>query len=315
MTEELNRRLAGIRERVAYKRKLEASLAAARAALAYHRARLPALDSAMRKEYRDVERLEGAGPRALIASVFGSREEALERERREYLAASLQHHECTHAIATCEADVAELELSLETLGDVESLYVATLDEKERFLATGSDARAYRLARIAEELGLLAFHAREARGAIDAGEAALEALEAVAEVLPGLFGQSTTMVGDIFVSEVRINPFRLAELVEAADAARDGLRTFKRELADLGIRAKLKLDLGLELDELSARSRALFGSYYVRSQAGAQLESAREEVDAISDKVQRLVDDVEAGLSTVNKGIADLNTERLRILES
>src|SRR5262249_38733464 len=102
--------------------------------------------------------------------------------------------------------------------------------------------------------------------------------------------------------------------EATDAARDQLHVFKRELADLGIRAKLKLDLGLEIQELSGLSRTVFGSYLLRSATNSEMASAKEEIEAISEKVERLVEDVEAGLKTVKSRLADLNAERVRILE-
>lgn len=314
MLDELNRRLSGIRERVAYKRKLEASGEDARRSLAYHRERLPRLVESMEQTRRDVARLEGAGPRAIIASLLGSKEETLERERHEYLAASLQHHECAHAIASCEADIGEIETSLATLGDVDATYEAALEEKARVLASGTDARAFRLMRIAEDVGVLTFQAREAREAVTAGETALEALESVSTALADLFGVGVDVIDGVGVARSQLSPTRLNVLVDATDEAQDRLRVFRRELADLGIKAKLELDLDSELDELTSSSRSLFGGYYSRSKARAEIDAAGEEVDSMAAKVERILDDVRAGIETVDKGLVDLTAERRRILE-
>ena len=45
----------------------------------------------MRKEFEDIENLEKLGMKALFYKVLGSQEEQLEKERQEYLQASLKY--------------------------------------------------------------------------------------------------------------------------------------------------------------------------------------------------------------------------------
>ena len=49
------------------------------------------LEQQMRKEFEDIENLEKLGMKALFYKVLGSQEEQLEKERQEYLQASLKY--------------------------------------------------------------------------------------------------------------------------------------------------------------------------------------------------------------------------------
>ena len=59
----------------------------------------------MAKEYQDIVDLEKSSLRVLFSRVLKSREEQLEKERQEYLLATIEYDECQHLIESLEYEL------------------------------------------------------------------------------------------------------------------------------------------------------------------------------------------------------------------
>ena len=79
--------------------------------------KLVKLEKALKKEERDVEKLEKSSMRGLFHKILGNKEEQLEKERQEYLAAALKFNELNKSI---ELIAYEIEVLEKKLADFES---------------------------------------------------------------------------------------------------------------------------------------------------------------------------------------------------
>src|SRR5215475_2373343 len=164
-----------------------ANLASRRDAMA---AELESAQSALSKEERDVERLEQPSLTRIVASLRGSRDDALARERAEADAARYRVAEAQARLRSVQDEYDAVQAQLAALEPAPGRYAAVLQEKERYLRASGDPRGQRLLAIAEEWGRLQAEHREIGEAVAAASAAAQALVEVRDSLDRASGWST-----------------------------------------------------------------------------------------------------------------------------
>jgi len=68
--------------------------------------------NSLRRKKRDVDQLEGMNLTNLFYSILGTKEERLEKERQEYLAAKLKYDQCRDELDALEKEIHDLKLQL-----------------------------------------------------------------------------------------------------------------------------------------------------------------------------------------------------------
>ncbi|RYY89074.1 MAG: hypothetical protein EOO15_07155 [Chitinophagaceae bacterium] len=215
---------------------LEADLAAAKE-------RLASLESILSKEQKDYERLEGRSLQALFYSVLGNKEQQLEKERQEYLAALLKRDEALSRIRQLEQEREAHLAEARQWAGAEEQYRALLVEKEQQLIALGDDTARRIQSCNDRLRGLAGELREIEEAERAGLPALQALREVERCLNGASNWGTwDMLGGgglaTWAKHDRIDDPRAA-----LHRAQQALQHFANELTDLGHSVQWQLDLG------------------------------------------------------------------------
>lgn len=110
--------------------------------------------------------------------VLGSKEQQLETERQEYLAAKLRYDKCAYAVSAMEREIADLQHQLAQLGNLASQYQSILDRKEKLILEANDENTKRLLRLSEQLADAQSDLKELDEAINAGNETLDSLEKV-----------------------------------------------------------------------------------------------------------------------------------------
>ena len=182
MLEELNRRLMDVKEKMRIKQKLLAALSDIDQKLSAQKSRLAELEKKLRKEGKDVKKLEGLSLTGIFLGILGSKEEQLEKERQEYLAAKLRFDECQDAISALEEQYADVNQKLGRLNDTDRQYEAVIKEKEKFVLNESSAVSREIIRFSEEIADTQSNIRELKEAITAGNAVLAEMNKVIDSL-------------------------------------------------------------------------------------------------------------------------------------
>ena len=247
--------------------------------------RLQQLEGAIREEHDDVRRLERFGPARLYNKLFGS-EERVEREREEYRAAQLRHHECAYAIATGEREVAALEQLIASLGDLDAQYRSIIERKQRLLRQGGGEAAARFFDLSEALAEAQADQRELGEALEAGEAALGCLDTLVETLEE--AEEWSITGLAGGSAIAMDSERAALAGAKAEGrdTREALERFARELADVGLTAELSIDV----EPFHTTAEFIFGRVYsvvVQTEIRSSLESARSTRKTVKRAVRAL----------------------------
>src|SRR5215468_10640286 len=104
------------------------------------RAQLSALRADLAVDQEDVGRLEGLSFTRVLASMAGSRDERLGRERAEAEASRYRVAEAQARYAALDADLHEARRRLVALAGAPAAYAAVLEAKERYLTASGDLR-------------------------------------------------------------------------------------------------------------------------------------------------------------------------------
>jgi len=215
-------------ERMREKQKLERSVLEARRSLAAEKERLAELAAVLDKEEADVRQLEGASLTALFYQFLGRKEDQLDKERREMLAAKLSHDQCAHEVASLERDLEDMEARLAAFGDPETAYARALVEKQAPIDG------------AAELAGLNADVKEIGEAVAAGDAVIAGLnDVIADFKSaGNWGIVDLIGGGIIVTAVKHSKIDKAQA--AIHEVQSRLGRFRRELADLRTRPEVPL---------------------------------------------------------------------------
>ncbi len=290
MFKELNQRLIELKELQRQQLKLQFHLKDTLERLEQERAQVADLESSLDKEDRDVKQLENLSLKGLFYTVLGSKEEQLEKERQEFLAAKLKYDRSRYEVETLSREATELQNQLSSLGDIDARYQSVLAQKADLLAQSDDPQARKLLELTEQLADAQSENREIREASDAGRAALDGLRHIIDALQSASGWG---VWDMLGGGLLATAAKHSRMDEARDAAyhvQDLLRRFRRELADVqGLSGTLVEEVGSFETFADYFFDGLIVDWVVQSKIDRSLDNAKNtyaQVAAILSRLQR-----------------------------
>lgn len=276
--------------RVADLRREEAALAA----------RVERLDRAARREEQDVERLQGLSLTGLFYTMLGSKEEQLDRERQEALAARLKHDEAAAELAALrkERDAAETMLAKEP--DVTRDYEQLLAEKERLITKQRHPGAAELFRLSEEEAGLLEEIRQLEEAFGAGRVAQAELRQVVGALESAhgWGMWDMFGGGLLATAAKHS--RMDDAKEHVYQAQQALSRFSRELRDVQAAIDVSIDVGGLARFADYFFDGLIVDWVVQSRINDSLQRSRESESQVTAAVQALSHQLAAARSALDR---------------
>lgn len=242
MLKDLNSRLIDILEKLRARDRLQNRLAEVERLLSQEVTRLDGLDVQFAREKRDVQRLEGLSLGSIFYTVLGDKEQRLDRERQEFLAAKLQRDQCQYAISSLELDLADLKDKLSALGNLDSAYQALLERKEKILLSSENGLSHQLLDITGLQANLQADRKELQEAVGAGQTVLTILDGVINSLNSAEGWGNwDMLGGGILADLAKHS-KIDDARDQAHQAQELLRRFQRELADIQSAESFLIDI-------------------------------------------------------------------------
>ena len=310
MLEELTQRILDVKQDLRRKKDLQRSLAGARSSLQRQRQTLERLKTELTEERADVEALEEISLRTLFHTILGDKEEQVEKERQEVLAAKLRYDEAREAVAALEADVAELEQMVERLGNVEARYGELLEWKEKLLSQSGRPEAENLVQLSEAQADAESDLRELREAVRAGNGVLHSLDRAISALrtAETWGTFDLLGGGVLATAAKHG--RVDEARHWTHRAQQGLRRFRRELADLESDVTVGIHIGGFETFADYFFDGLIADWVVQSSIRSSLDRARE----MRRRVHTTVTALRRKVRQVQQRAAQIKEERKAIIE-
>lgn len=264
-----------------------------------------------RKEQDDVDKLEKGGLRALLLSLTGDKEERLDQERREALAAKCQYDQARSDLDYLERKLSDLIREREGLLSAPSQLEDLWEEKAGLVKSMGGPRGERLVALDREQTELLHQQKELREAISAGENAKRLLGQVQDDLDSARSWGTwDMLGGGLVATMAKHD-RLDSAQSSIRAAQRALSDFRTELADVGRLEVPSIQIGEFATFADYFFDDIFSDWYVQS----SIKKAQYGISEARLKLTAALRTLTAARQDLDERLAQLDRERENLLDT
>lgn len=311
MFQEWNERLAELKNKQRHrtnwsKRETELQQELQRAVIVRDR-----LEEELRKEERDVERLNSLTLGALFYALIGKKREKLTEEEEEALQARIRYEEARDNVSDLEAELAEIKRNLAEVRYVDSDIDAVMREKKRVIESHLPALAAELQSITDMETEAGADRKELQEAVAAGKAVLSALDRAAERLGSAqnWGTYDMLGGGMIATSVKHR--RIDEARSSIHTAQNRLRRFQSELKDVQKDVRIQIDIGGMLTFADYFFDGFITDWIVQGKIKESLGHVRDK----RSKIGRIVSGLETELRRTESELAELARRRTQLIET
>lgn len=264
-----------------------------------------------RKEQDDVDKLEKGGVHAFLLTLIGHKEERLDKERREALAAKLQYDQARSDLEYLENKLNGLIRERDGLRDAPEQLEALWTEKAELVKTMGGQTGARLVELDRQLSDVTHQQKEVQEALSAGENAKRLLGQVQDDLDSArsWGTWDMLGGGLIATMAKYD--RLDSAQSSIRAAQRALSDFRTELADVSQLQVPSIQIGEFATFADYFFDGIFSDWYVQS----SIKKAQEGVSEVRMKLTAALRDLEAASQDLNDQQASLKREREKLLDS
>jgi hypothetical protein len=264
----------------------------------------------LKKEEKDVERLENRSLRSTFLRILGDKDKQLEKERQEYLQVALKYNELTKSLELIEYEMDLLERKLDDRADIDKRYSELIQIRENeILAEGNDA-AHSLVKISRELDSKKLILRDIEEAIDAGHEAYRLSQRLEKQLREArdWGQ-WDMYGAPGHGWLKHRSMDRAR--DYLHKVRHSLIKFENELRD--VYPDARIDVDIRVDSINSFFDIFFDNLISDWVVQQKVMNALKHAIRTREQVKRALRDLEAEIPVVREELAKLEKERENII--
>lgn len=246
------------------------------------------LYSELMKEKEDVEKLEGLSFSAIFLSFTGKKEDQLDKEREEFLAAELRYEESLETIKELQKEIKEINNQLINFSDLKDRYDKLIKEKERLLLKDDSLEGKRLRENLDSINELKLDIKEVDEAIYSGERAVSSLKEMKRHLDSARGWGTwDILGGGFISNIAKHS-AIDRANDAAHEVQSLLKAFQKELSDVNKFTDINVDISGFATFADFFFDGFFVDWFVQSKINDSLnrvENAKSKINTILNKLR------------------------------
>ena len=275
-------------------------------------AQLKILDKQLDEELKDIQRLESLGVRSMFHKVLGDKEEQIEKERQEYLEASLKFKEYKHTVELLEYEKSLLAKKIDQVPIVEKELIRLKGLREKEILRSQDPQLREsLMDIIDRHDLFVILNKDIKEALEEGEKTEKLLKVVQSYLKKArdWGRVRTD------KRQRGNSSKSRAIDQAMNnltKAQLQLNLFDKELRDLG---KSNLSLRIKSNQFNKFTDFFFDNLISDWIVQQKIKSTIGSVEAVQDQVRRICMSLQKEEEACKLKIENLEKEREAILLS
>ena len=264
-----------------------------------------------RKEQDDVDKLEKGGVHAFLLTLIGHKEERLDKERREALAAKLQYDQARSDLEYLENKLNGLIRERDGLQDAPEQLEALWTEKAELVKAMGGQTGARLVELDRQLSDVTHQQKELEEALSAGENAKRLLGQVQDDLDSArsWGTWDMLGGGLIATMAKYDWLDSAQ--SSIRAAQRALSDFRTELADVSQLQVPNIQIGEFATFADYFFDGIFSDWYVQSSIKTAQEGVSEVYMKLTDALCTLTD----ASQDLNDQQASLKREREELLDS
>lgn len=284
MLEKLNQQMGEIKEKVRMKQKLQSRLERVKSILAEEKSQLQQLQEELKKEEKDVEKLEGLSLTGLFHAVLGDKLEKIEKEKQEFIAAQLKYDHHKQSVSEFEKELEEIKEALKPFENLDRDYQSMIKAKMNFIMQRNDANTDKLMILTERVTDLQHDIKELEEAIEAGDKAEETLEKMKKSLNSAenLGVWDMLGGGLLVTAAKHSNINDAK--ELAYEVQHSLEKFQHELKDIKTKTKIELNFSSFGTFADYFFDGLIADWFVQS----KISNSLKEVTEVNEQITQLL---------------------------
>ena len=308
---EINRDIEVLTAAHARQRQLDAQIKELYRQREERQARVDETAQRFHKEQDDVDKLEKGGLRSFLLSLIGDKEERLDQERREALAAKFQYDQAKSDLEYVENKLNSLIRERDGLRGSQERLEALWEEKSELVKAMGGPQGQQLAELDRQLADLSHQQKELEEAISAGENAKRLLGQVQNDLDSArnWGTWDMLGGGLIATMAKYD--RLDSAQSSIQAAQRALSDFRTELADVSRLQVPNIQIGEFATFADYFFDGIFSDWYVQS----SIKTAQEGVSEVLMKLTATLRNLDVILQDVVRRRAPLEAKREELLDS
>lgn len=310
MYSQINNEIYKLKEELRAKEKLQSLRDMANGELRRKKLNRDELYGILKKEEKDVTKLEGMSFSSIFLTMAGKKEDKLDKEREEFLAAKLRYEECLDSIRELEEKIKQLNREIEDYGNIEEKYKSLIKEKERLLVQEDSQEGQNLKESLDRVNQLKLGIKEVKEAIDAGESANVALNKMRKHLDSAKGWG---IWDIMGGGLISNMAKHSAIDDANKAAHDFqylLKSFEKELSDVNEFAEIELNIS----GFTTFADFFFDGFFVDFFVQSKINDSISKVDNAGSKINDIILNLRRNLNQMEMELKTLEGNINKILE-
>lgn len=307
---DLNERLAVAKADLRQQQKLGSTLRAAKKSLAVAKRRQAELRTELAMEQADVDTLEGLTMTGLFHAVLGSKQERLETERQELVAAKLKYDLANDTLADRKDDVQQRQAALTAVADAEAIYEQLIAEKAVLLSGREDAFASEMFELSQQISDRTADRKELQEAARAGRLALRAVQEINRTLDSAanWGTLDLFGGGLLTTMAKHSKIDAAK--NQASKAQRLLLRFQDELADTDQR----LQLSLEIDGFTKFADFFFDGLIADWVVQSKISNAKASCKNMQTRVKTAIGKCKDRLQVIEVELDELTASKTELIE-
>lgn len=291
-------------KRVERQRQLTVLLASARQQVGELTEKTARLKAQWQKEQQDVERLEKTGLTALFFDMLGKKQERLEKEQYEALAAAAKYRSAQAELDSLRRSRDAYYTELRELAGCEAAFEAAKQARAEVLKAANGEVGKRVVELEAALGTLENQKRELDEALCAGSNAAAVARDVQQELESAESWGVwDLLGGGMLTQIAKHD-HLDQAQSLVERLQEQLRRFKTELADVEIHA----ELDVRVDDFLRFADWFFDGLIVDWSVQSRIENAQDRVYAVQEQIARCLARLEHMQSDTQRKQRELQQE-------
>lgn len=275
-------------------------------------ARKERVENRMIKELDDVTKLEQLGVKSIFYNVLGSKEKQLEKERQEYLQATLEHKEVVNALEVVEFEKNILEKKLTAIDDLEEELNRLKNVREKEIMAVSSALRNELKLIYDQMDSREKIKAEISEAFVVGQQTFESLEFVRTHLSRAsdWGQWDRSKGR-GAHHRSLKYSSIDRAMNEVSRSKLLLRKFNKELTDVGYS---NLRLALQIESIEKFTGIIFDNLISDWIIQNKISSALSTVESLMDDIKLILNTLLKDKTNNQAELMELKKQKDHLLE-
>ncbi len=304
MYADMNNQLQQLKQDIYRYKNLDLMLKKLKVQLLEEESKQSKLELILEKENLDVENFSKMTISNLFYTILGSKEEQLEKEKSEVLAAKFKLDDINKQIEETKAHISKLGSERSKVSNAQFKYDELYEVKYKLLKENEPWQADKIIQLEDEIALYKSNLKEIREAIIAGNSVRISLDKVEKSLKSAknWGTWDLIGGDGLITNM-VKHNHIDDARDAVSEVQSKLNRFTTELTDVNVSSSITIDIGGFTKFADFFFDGLISDWVVQS----KIRDSQESVE----NVRRDINKVLANLSTMKSN----DEKRLTALES